>query len=349
MRERRRIRDWMEIPGRFFPGERNAITDVPGVLVGQKTILRGESVRTGVTLIRPHEGDTYHIQTQAAVCVGNGFGKLTGSVQVGELGVCESIIGLTNTLSVPQVVQGILSYQKDWVEDEDGSMNVLVGETNDGYLNDLYGFHVAPGDVLDAIRAMGKDVEEGAVGAGAGTTCYGYKGGIGTASRIVRGVNIGERSDYTVGVLIQTNFGGSLNVYGRQLPYKPLPEPDPAGSCMIVAATDAPMDARQLKRLAKRAILGMTYTGSYMSNGSGDFAIAFSNCPDNLSDKRDEHIRTYRRLSDPQMNCFFEAVAEAAREAVYDSLTMAVDVTGFRGHSRKAFDITEYADLIPLR
>lgn len=349
MRERRRIRDWMDVPGRFTPGCRNAITDVPDVLVGQKTLIEGENVRTGVTIVRPHAGDLYHEQTPCAVCVGNGFGKLTGSLQVTELGVCESLIGLTNTLSVPQVTQGILLAQKPLVGEDDGSMNVLVGETNDGFLSDLYGFHVTPAHALEAIAALSETVDEGAVGAGTGTSCYGFKGGIGTSSRIVPGKNIGEKRDYTVGVLIQTNFGGNLNVYGHQLPYKPLPEPDPAGSCMIVVATDAPMDSRQLYRLSKRAIVGMAATGSYLSNGSGDFAIAFSNCKENLCDKRSEHIKTFLRLADPQMNCFFEAAADAAREAVYNSLTMAVDVTGYLGHSRKAFDITDYANIIPLR
>lgn len=349
MRECRRIRDWMEIPGRFQPGKRNAITDVPGVLVGQKTILRGETVRTGVTVVRPHAGDLYHMVTPCAVCVGNGFGKLTGSVQVQELGVVESLIGLTNTLSVPQVTQGILEYQKQWVRAGDGSMNVLVGETNDGFLNDLYGFHITPNDTLDAIAALGETVEEGAVGAGAGTSCYNYKGGIGTASRIVPGKHIGERKDYTVGVLIQTNFGGNLNIYGHPLPFEPLPEPDPAGSCMIVVGTDAPVNARQLYRVAKRAIVGMAATGSFLSNGSGDFAIAFSNCEENLYDKGDEHAHTYRQLADPQLNCFFEAAADAAREAVYDTLTMAVDVKGFKGHERRAFDLTQFADRIPLK
>ena len=349
MREQRRIRDWMDIPGRFQPGKRNAITDVPNVLVGQKTLIEGDSVRTGVTIVRPHAGDLYHLQTPTAVCVGNGFGKLTGSLQVQELGVSESLIGLTNTLSVPQVAQGILMAQKPLVEKGDGSMNVLVGETNDGFLSDLYGFHITPAHTLEAIAALGETVEEGAVGAGTGTSCFNYKGGIGTASRVVPGKNIGEKDDYTVGVIIQTNFGGNLNIYGYQLPYAPLPEPDPAGSCMIIVATDAPMDSRQLYRLAKRAIVGMSYTGSFLSNGSGDFAIAFSNAKENLQDKRSEHIRAFSRLSDPQMNCFFEAAADAAREAVYNSLTMAVDVFGYQGHSRKAFDITDHAKGIPLK
>ena len=349
MRECRRIRDWMEIPGRFETGKRNAITDVPGVLVGQKTLIQGDDVRTGITLIRPHGGDLYHIMTPTGVYVGNGYGKLTGSLQVEELGVSESLIGLTNTLSVPRVVQGILNYQKQWVTPSDGTMNVLVGETNDGYLSDIYGFHITPDHTREAIAALSEEVEEGAVGAGTGTSCYDFKGGIGTASRIVRGKHIGEREDYTVGVIIQTNFGGNLNIYGHQLPFAPLPEPDPAGSCMIVVATDAPMDARQLKRIAKRAIIGMAATGSYLSNGSGDFAIAFSNHAQNLIDRRDDHAKDFKRLAEAQLNCFFEAVADAAREAVYNSLTMAVDTVGYRGHSRKAFDITQYQDLIPLK
>ena len=348
-RERRRIREWMDVPGRLEPGERNAITDVPGVFVGHKTIWKGDSVRTGVTVIRPHGGDVYHVQTPCAVYAGNGYGKLTGSMQVHELGVLESMIGLTNTLSVPQVAQGILMAQQPLMTPGDGTMNVLVGETNDGYLSDIRGFHVTPAHVLEAIAAFSADVPEGAVGAGTGTTCYGFKGGIGTASRVVRGRYLGEKKDYIVGALLQTNFGGNLNIYGRQLPFEPLPEPDPAGSCMIILATDAPVDARQLLRIAKRGVVGMAMTGSYLSNGSGDFAVAFSNCRENLYDVRDAHIHMYARLSDSQLNPLFEAAVDAAREAVYNSLTMAADVAGYQGHRRDAFDIVNYAKRITLK
>lgn len=348
MREERRIREWMQVPGRFQPGARNAITDVPGVTVGHCTLIEGESVRTGVTVVRPHPGDCYHVPTPCAVHVGNGYGKLAGSVQVAELGETESMIALTNTLSVPQAVQGILESQLPWMVEGDGSMNALVGETNDGFLNDLRGFHVRPAHVHRAVAALGPAVAEGAVGAGTGTCCYGYKGGIGTSSRIVRGVHIGEKRDYTLGALTQTNFGGNLNIYGVQTPYMPLPEPEQKGSCMILIATDAPVDARQLARIARRGIIGMAMTGSHLSHGSGDFAIAFSNCPENLFDTRDHHIRAASRLHDAELNAFFEATVEAVREAVYNSLTMARDVTGFCGHTAYAFDITTLSDRIPL-
>ncbi len=344
MAQRRRIRDWMEIPGRFSPGERNSISDVSGVRVGHHTVTEG-SACTGVTVVSPHGRDPYRYPAPCAMFAGNGFGKLAGSVQVEELGVLESLIGLTNTFSVAQVMQGILEYQVKTMGDNDWSMNVLVGETNDGGLNDIRAFHIKPSHVSLAIAALSTDVEEGCVGAGAGTRCFGFKGGIGTASRVVPGTAVGERESYTVGALVQTNFGGSLNIYGRALPLKPLKERPMPGSCMVVVATDAPVDARQLKRIAKRGIVGLTDTGSYLSHSSGDFCIAFSNYAENLFDRHDAHKKPFLRLSDEQLDPLFEATAEAVREAVYNSLTMAV-TTEKNGVRAEAFDITAYEGLL---
>ncbi len=283
MSEKKRIREWMDIPGRFLPGARNTITDVPGVTVGHCTVIEGEDVRTGVTVIKPHAGDPYRIPVPCAIYVANGFGKLTGSVQVNELGELESLIGLTNTFSVCQAVQGILNHQVKAMLPGDSSMNVVVGETNDHILNDLRGFHVTPEHVRASINALSEEVGEGNVGAGTGTRCYGYKGGIGTASRVVS-VDLRDGGEsFVAGALVQTNFGGNLNLYGWQLPYQE-PEADAfGGSCMIVVATNAPLDARQLMRVAKRGIVGMTMTGSYLANDSGDFCIAFSNARQRLA------------------------------------------------------------------
>lgn len=344
MAERKRIREWMEVPSRFSPGEKNAITDVKGVAVGHCTI-KEKTACTGVTVICPHTGDPYRFPSPCAVYAGNGFGKLAGAMQVEELGVLESLIGLTNTFSVAQVLQGILEHQVKSMTDKDWSMNVLVGETNDAGLNDLRAFHVRPEHVARAIAALGENVEEGAVGAGAGTRCFGFKGGIGTASRVVPGNTVGEREAYTVGALVQSNFGGNLNIYGHSLPLKPVRERPMPGSCMVIVATDAPADARQLKRIAKRGIAGLIETGSYLSHSSGDFAVAFSNR--NLNDRHDEHVKLWSRLDDAQLEPLFEATAEAVREAVYNSLTMA-ETTSCNGVLAKAFDPAEFSRFLPI-
>ncbi|MCE5235379.1 MAG: P1 family peptidase [Clostridiaceae bacterium] len=343
MVERKRIREWMEVPSRFSPGGKNAITDVKGVAVGHCTIREGTAC-TGVTVIRPHAGDPYRFPSPCAVYAGNGYGKLAGAMQIEELGALESLIGLTNTFSVAQVIQGILEHQVKSMTDKDWSMNVLVGETNDAGLNDLRAFHVRPEHVARAISALGENVEEGAVGAGAGTRCFGFKGGIGTASRVIPGSAVGERGAYTVGVLVQTNFGGNLNIYGHSLPLKPVEERPMPGSCMVIVATDAPVDARQLKRVAKRGIAGLIETGSYLSHASGDFAVAFSNR--NLFDRHDEHVKKINCLDDAQLDPLFEATAESVREAVYNSLTMAV-TTSCNGVVATAFDPTEFGRFLP--
>ncbi len=331
MSQRKRIRDWMEIPGYYSPGERNSITDVKGVSVGHYTLHENE-IHTGVTIIMPHEKDPYIYPTPCAVAVGNGFGKLTGSLQVEELGVMESMIGLTSTFSVPQVVQGILMHQLGSMSPDDSSMNVLVGETNDAYLSDMRSFPIRPEHVEEAIRNLSSDVTEGSVGAGSGTICYGCKGGIGTASRKVQ-IN-GEA--YTIGALLQTNFGGHLNLYGRQVETAPQPW-ETKGSCMIVVACDAPLSGRQLKRIARRGLIGMTMTGSYMGHGSGDFCIAFSNFDGNLFERHDKSLRSFTILSDDMLNPLFAACVEAVQESIYNSMSMAESLTGVQSHTVPAF------------
>ena len=317
----KRIREWTDIPGNYQPGPRNAITDVDGVMVGHVTV-KSEGICTGVTIISPVADDIFTRPIPAAIAVGNGFGKLAGALQVEELGEIESLIGLTNTLSVAPVLQGLVNYHAPKMPEGRHSINILVGETNDSRLNDIRGCHITPHHVTEAIAALSKDVAEGGIGAGAGTVCFGFKGGIGTASRIVAGKISGEGRDYTVGAIVQSNYGGNLSVYG-----KPIPNPQKAsqdGSCMIVVLTDAPLSPLQLKRMAKRGLIGMTNTGSFMSHGSGDFVIAASNYEGNRGhDSTQKQGRSYYFLRDSQLNLFFEATVEAVQEALYNSLTMA--------------------------
>jgi len=322
----KRIRDWMDVPGRFNPGALNSITDVPGVTCAHVTLNNNAEILTGLTLISPCDGDVFLNPLPAAVAVGNGFGKLAGALQVEEMGTLESLIGLTNTLSVGAVMQGLVEYHASNLPPDYNSINVIVGETNDSLLNDIRGGHVKPGHVAEAVSLLSKGVAEGSVGAGAGTVCFGYKGGIGTASRVIPKVITEEDTDFTIGALVQSNYGGRLNIYGRRIPkpekqYEADKNPE-NGSCMIIVMTDAPLSSRQLKRLAKRGLIGMTNTGSIMSSGSGDFCIAASNCPKNRL-RRERRGQDFYYLSDTQLNPFFEACADAVQEALYNSLTMA--------------------------
>jgi D-aminopeptidase len=335
----RRIRDWMEIPGRYRPGRLNAITDVPGVSVGHTTLHTGTSVRTGVTVILPHEGDPFADRCPAAVHVGNGFGKLTGALQIAELGELESAIALTNTLSVPDVMRGLLDHYVPSMPAAWHSINVVVGETNDGYLNDIKARVVRPEHVAEAIRASGTEVAEGCVGAGTGTCCFGYKGGIGTSSRVVPRRDLGTSGAVHVGALVQSNYGGTLTLYGRPAS-RPQTGPDPAGggSCMIVVATDAPLDSRQVLRLARRGIVGLTRTGSDLPHDSGDFCLAFSNALQTRRPFDRPAVHQFPALPEPTLSALFAATIEAVTEALYNSLTMAVATTGFQGHRVEAFD-----------
>lgn len=358
-------------------GPLNAITDVAGVAVGHTTIIRGDNIRTGVTAILPHQGNLFREKVPGAVFVGNGFGKLMGSTQVTELGEIETPILLTSTLSVPRVADALLDYMLSLPGNEDvQSVNPVVGETNDGYLNDIRGRHITREDVLNSIKnAKNGAVDEGSVGAGTGTVAFGFKGGIGTASRKLP-AGLGA---YTVGVLVQTNFGGVLTIngapVGRELeqyylkeelrgtndsPCEPdqkrnrkdlgLCHNDADGSIIIVIATDAPVDARQLKRMAARAMMGLARTGAAGSNGSGDYAIAFSTSLDvRVAASRDSSGRNLPRsikvVGNEPMSPLFLAVIEATEEAIYDSLFRATTITG-RGHTVEALPLDRTMEIL---
>ena len=333
----------MNVPANYECGKRNSITDVSGVKTGHYTI-HNESIHTGITLIAPHDQDAYQYPVPCAVYTGNGYGKLAGSMQVDELGILESMIGLTNTLSVPMVMQGLIEH---YLENNSSltSINVLVGETNDSALSEINRLVIKPEHVKEAIKNLRTEAAEGAIGAGAGTCCFGYKGGIGTASRLVEIKCADSRQIYTIGALVQTNFSGNLNVYGHPVPCGKI-KTSTGGSCMIIAATDAPLDTRQLKRIAKRGIAGMVQTGSYMSNSSGDFCIAFSNCPANIKPRSDQTLHTFTVLPDILINPLLEAACEAVREAIYNSLAMAESITGHDGRRAEALDFSGIAEYL---
>ncbi|HYY35074.1 MAG TPA: P1 family peptidase [Candidatus Binatia bacterium] len=337
-------------------GPLNAITDVAGVEVGHATIITGDNVRTGVTAILPHSGNLYHDKVPGGIFVGNGFGKLTGSTQVDEMGEIETPILLTNTVSVPRVADAVTSHILSLPGNEDVlSVNPVVGETNDGYLNDIRGRHITADDVFAAIKkAKTGPVEEGNVGAGTGTVAFGWKGGIGTASRKLP-QNLGG---YTVGVLVQTNFGGVLSIAGAPVGqdlgqyylHKELQEgsrKDKAdGSCMTIIATDAPIDARNLRRLAARAWLGMARTGSAASNGSGDYAIAFSTAPQlRIRNSEKPPTRHVELLTNDAMSPLFLAVIEATEEAIYNSLFRATTMSG-NGHTVEALPMDKTVEIL---
>ncbi len=323
--------------GVLSTGKYNAITDVPGVKVGHKTLIEGDRVRTGVTAILPHSGNIFQEKVPAAIYVANGFGKLTGISQVQELGNLETPVVLTNTMAVPVAGDALIDHTLSQKGNEKvKSVNFVVGETNDGYLNDIAGRHVKKQDVLDAI-ASAKDgtVPEGNVGAGTGTVCFGWKGGIGTASRVLP-----ERSGgYTVGVLVQSNYGGVLQVngvpVGQELGKHFLHDQlnDPAdGSCMIVVATNAPLTSRNLERLAKRAMLGLAKTGGIASNGSGDYVIAFSTAPElRVAHSAASSNYEVSELRNDDVSPLFLAVIEATEEALLNSLFMAEIMKGASG------------------
>lgn len=307
------------IVGILPPGPANAITDVAGVKVGHATVVRGENVRTGVTVILPHGGNLFREKVPAAVFVGNGFGKLMGSTQIEELGEIESPIALTSTLNVARVADALIDHMLALPGNEDvRSINVVVGETNDGRLNDIRGRHVGRDEVFAAIRtATDGTVEEGSVGAGTGTVAFGWKGGIGTSSRKLPA----KLGGWTVGVLVQTNFGGILTIDGAPVgqllgQYYLKNELENAdGSIMIVIATDAPVDARNLRRIAARSMWGVARTGGAATNGSGDYAIAFSTRRNATS-----------LVPNDDMSPLFLATIEATEEAIYNSLFRATDV-----------------------
>ncbi|MFQ6093887.1 MAG: P1 family peptidase [bacterium] len=348
---RPRARDVGIEVGILSPGSENAITDVAGVRVGHTTLRQGNAVRTGVTAILPHGGNIFQEKVPAAVYVGNGFGKAVGFTQIEELGEIETPIVLTNTLSVPTAAEAVIDYVLDLPGNEAvRSVNPVVGETNDGWLNDIRGRHVKKSHVIEAIQeAHSGAVEEGSVGAGTGTRCLGFKGGIGTSSRLLPQ----SKGGYTVGVLVQTNFGGLLRIngapVGRELGQFYMSGDMPYGrdgSCMIVVATDAPLDSRNLNRLAKRAMFGLARTGSFSSNGSGDYVIAFST---HRSVRRPYEPRKMGRqvelLYNTSMSPLFLAVVEATEEAVYNSMLKATTVTGSNGHTIEAIPIDKVLEI----
>ncbi|MEM6319333.1 MAG: P1 family peptidase [Bacteroidota bacterium] len=320
--------------GVLATGQHNAITDVDGVKVGHQTLNKKKHIRTGVTAILPHTENVFQHKIPAAIYIGNGFGKLVGYSQVEELGNIETPVILTNTLSVPTAAEALIDFTLEQSGNEAvRSVNSVVGETNDGALNDIRGRHVKKSDVRKAVETADSGaVAEGNVGAGTGTRCFGFKGGIGTASRVLPE----KLGGYTVGVLVQTNFGGVLQIdgvpVGQELGKFYLKEQldhSPDGSCMIVVATDAPLDSRNLKRLAKRAMLGLGKTGGIVSNGSGDYVIAFSTAKElRIPYQSDSPFQNGKVLRNSAMSPLFMAVIEATEEAIINSLFAAKSMKG---------------------
>ena len=349
------LREWGFPTGIFNVGPNNAITDVPGVTVGHVTLIEGDSVRTGVTAIVPHQGNIFRHKVPAAIHVGNGFGKLAGITQVRELGNIETPVILTNTLSVAAGIEGAVRYTLMQPGNErENSVNAIVGETNDGRLNDIRGMHITPQMVIEAInKAHSGPVEQGCVGAGTGTICFGFKGGIGTSSRVLPE----SLGGYTVGVLVQTNYGGILEIDGVQVGQR-LQKHDfidhvrktenVDGSCMMVVITDAPLDSRNLERVAKRAMMGMAKTGGIASNGSGDYVIALSVAPENLIDSKAK-MATTTVLANSEMSPLFAATIEATAEALWNSLFMAEPMTGKGGYHVDALPVEQVLEMLRVR
>ncbi|SNS07735.1 L-aminopeptidase DmpA. Serine peptidase. MEROPS family S58 [Belliella buryatensis] len=337
-----RARDLGITIGVMSTGATNSITDVAGVSVGHLTKIEESDIRTGVTAIIPHQGNLFQKKVPAAVFVGNGFGKLAGTTQIEELGNIESPIILTNTLSVAAGIEGVIKYTLAQPGNENvQSVNAIVGETNDGLLNDIRGMHISAEDVVAAIEnASFGQVKEGNVGAGTGTVCFGFKGGIGTASRKLPE----SLGGFTVGVLVQTNFGGVLQINGAQVGKEleqytfknQLESAD--GSCMIVVATDAPVGERNLKRIAQRAMMGLAKTGGIASNGSGDYVIAFANNQNNLIPHQQKALSLSEKveLRNDDMTALFLATIEATEEAIINALFAAEEMTGKGGRTVKA-------------
>lgn len=342
-------------PGDLPTGPRNAITDVAGVRVGHTTLIDGDGplvpgrgpIRTGVTVIVPHPGNVYRSKVRAAVYTLNGYGKACGFEQVRELGVIESPIALTNTLNVPRVADALIDYALAHNPDigiTTGTVNVIVGETNDGYLNDLQGRHVSQAHVLAALENASDTVAEGNVGAGTGTTCFGWKGGIGTASRVLP-IELGG---FTLGALVQSNFGRAPDLVidgvpvGRLLTPERYTDPIERGSIMIVLATDAPLSSRQLERVAKRSGAALARVGSHYGHGSGDFAIAFSTA-NPVAHEAATVTMTQTALADEGrvIEGLFRAAVESVEEAIVNSLCMAQTLVGRDGHVRYALPITD--------
>lgn len=382
--ERQRTRELGIKTGILTPGEWNAITDVAGVKVGHQTVIEGDDIRTGVTAILPHDGNIFRERVPAAVFVGNGFGKALGFTQVRELGEIETPLALTNTLSIHTVANGITDYVLNQSGNEHvRSVNPVVGETNDGWLNDIRERIITIKDVYAAIEnAKSGPVQEGNVGAGTGTSALGFKGGIGTSSRVLPQ----DKGGYTVGVLVQSNFGGILTINGapvgeelndhymvNDVPYKVAGRKlsdrsqrrqgsggqagrsdgsdfgyhyDVDGSIMIIVATDAPITSRNLERLAKRAFLGVARVGGFASNGSGDYVISFSTNKDVRIHQDEESSYKITKLKNDSMTPLFLAAVEATEEAILNSLFMAESITGWNGHTQEALPVDEVIEIL---
>lgn len=332
-------------------GTSNSIIDVTGVKVGHTTLIKGDSIRTGVTAILPHGGNIFQDKVPAAVFVGNGFGKLAGTTQINELGNIETPIILTNTLNVATGIDAVIKYTLNLPGNENvRSVNAIVGETNDGYLNDIRGQHVSTSDVISAIKNASTDKpKQGNVGAGTGTICFGYKGGIGTSSRKLP-KNLGG---YTVGVLVQSNFGGVLDIAGvnmgeklKNFAFSDELQNNVDGSCMIVVATNAPLTNRNLDRLAKRAFMGLAQTGGIASNGSGDYIIAFSTAEEVRIPYQTKEIYKTESVPNDWMSPLFMAANEATEEAIINSLFMAEDMTGYQGHTIKKLPVDKVLSIL---
>lgn len=348
----KRARDYGIKIGVMSPGKFNSITDVAGVKVGHATLIKGDSIRTGATAILPHSGNIFQQKVPAAVFVANGFGKLAGSTQIMELGNLETPIVLTNTMNVATAMDALITYSLSQSGIENlRSVNAVVGETNDSFLNDIKGRHVAATDVLQAL-ANAKDaiIEEGNVGAGTGTICFGYKGGIGTSSRKLPQ----SLGGYTIGVLVQTNFGGVLQINGVNIG-KELGKFDFSnqllnnvdGSCMIIVATDAPLDSRNLERLAKRAFLGLGKTGGIASNGSGDYVIAFSTTENlRIAHSPKEKVSQTNTLHNDYTSPIFMAAIEATEEAIINSLFAGKTMKGNKGNTVEGLPIEKVISIL---
>jgi len=334
----KRARDWGLRIGVMSPGQWNAITDVPGVKVGHTTLIKGDNIRTGVTTILPYDGNIFQQKVPAAIFAGNGFGKLAGSTQVTELGNLETPVVLTNTLNVPVAMNALIEYTLQQQGNEKvQSVNAVVGETNDSWLNDIRKQPVTQDDVLQALQhAHSGPVTEGCVGAGTGTICFGFKGGIGTSSRKLPQ----QLGGYTVGVLVQTNFGGVLQIDGApvgeelgKFDFSDQLKNNVDGSCMIVVATNAPLDSRNLQRLAKRAFMGLAKTGGIASNGSGDYVIAFSTADSvRIPYAPSGLVQSVPILHNEYVTPLFMAAIEATEEAIINSLFAATTMKGKDGH-----------------
>jgi D-aminopeptidase len=350
--EMKRARDYGIIIGVMKPGKFNAITDIPGLKVGHTTLIKGDSIRTGVTAIVPYAGNIFQNKVPVAIFVGNGFGKLAGLTQVKELGTLETAVLLTNTLSVATAMEAVIDHTLQQPGNGDvQSVNAVVGETNDGFLNDIRGRHVRREHVLAAINtATGGPVKEGNTGAGTGTVCFGFKGGIGTSSRQLPAALGG----YTVGVIVQTNFGGVLEIAGvpvgkelGKFSFSNQLLNNVDGSCMIVVATNAPISARNLERLAKRAFMGLAKTGGIASNGSGDYVIAFStNDSVRVSHDPREAIMMQPEIHNNYITPLFLAAIEATEEAIVNSLFAAEKMKGMSGHEVEALPLQQVLSIM---